>query len=175
MKVLRTILFSILGIMGLAIVISFFLPSEHEIKRSITIKASQTEVWTQLNSPKLWENWMPAPPEEANVALTYTGPESGEGAKAALRAQGQPEVLFTITTSIPMEKIGYEMDIEGSEFKMWGIIEVDSTSEGINVTFIDQMQVGNNVMYKYYGLMAEKMAGPQLDSSLVALKEYCER
>lgn len=58
-------------------------PDDFRIERSQVINATPEAIYTQINNYKNWAAWSPWEKVDPNMKRTYSGPESGVGAKYA--------------------------------------------------------------------------------------------
>ncbi|MBP7510652.1 MAG: GyrI-like domain-containing protein [Bacteroidia bacterium] len=81
MKYFKYTLLTLISILVILILVSFFLPNENSIERSIQINAKPSNVFTPINNLKLWTNWSPWHHLDTNTQYTYNEIETGKGAK----------------------------------------------------------------------------------------------
>src|SRR5688572_13615439 len=83
-----TVLYIILGIIGglvlLITIFGFLSPRYATFERSVEINASEEKVFEQMNSLKNFVNhWSPWTSKDPNSKMSFSGAETGKGAKFA--------------------------------------------------------------------------------------------
>lgn len=175
MKVLKRILLAVAIIIVLVIVIGFFLPSHSHVERSIIIKAPQQVVFDQINDLHKWNKWSPWAKKDPNMQISYSGPETGVGSSYTWK--GNREVMSgkqTIVTSTAPSLVVNEMRFEGFDEPSMVSFKIDKADEGTKVTWSLESETGNNPIHRYFGLMMDKMVGPDFESGLANLKQIAE-
>jgi len=176
MKVLKKIVIVLAGIVGLAVLISFFLPSEVVVQRSTEINASAATVYAQVNNLKSWEAWDPWHAKEPEMGgSVYSGPEAGVDAKHCWDSEN-PDIGKGCLTIIESDenssiKTMLEFDDHAPGYGNWSFEETDGVT---SVTWAMNMDMGMNVIAKFMGLMMDGMLGPDFESGLAKLKEVAE-
>ncbi|MCC6980531.1 MAG: SRPBCC family protein [Candidatus Melainabacteria bacterium] len=80
-------------------------PNDTHIERSTIVKASPETILSNVNNYRKWAAWSPWEKVDPNMKRTYSGPESGKGAKYAWSGndnvgEGDMEILSTEPTKI---------------------------------------------------------------------------
>lgn len=81
MKVLRVLLFVVVGIILLYLILALIGPSEVEFERSIEIDAPQEVVWEHVNSLEDMNQWSPWSDLDTSMQESYSGEEGEVGSK----------------------------------------------------------------------------------------------
>ncbi len=68
---------------ALILVVAATKPDQFHVERSMVINASPDQIYPQINNYKNWTAWSPWEKVDPNMKRTYSGPESGKGAKYA--------------------------------------------------------------------------------------------
>ncbi|HEY8402457.1 MAG TPA: SRPBCC family protein [Cytophagaceae bacterium] len=175
MKKIRLILYSIIALLLLFVIGSLFLPSQVHIERTLTIKASDGEVFNQVNNLKNWEKWSPWHQLDPNIKITYSEPASGEGAYYSWTSEDQRvgEGKLTIKQSIPAQLIVTEMDFM-KHGKSEGKFTFEKTNEGTKITWSMDTNMGMHPVKKYFGLFMKNMVGDDFEKGLNTLKKLME-
>ncbi len=77
--VVGVILVGVIAILGIAAT----KPDNFHVERSLSIKASPDQIFPNINDYRKWTAWSPWEKVDPNMKRTYSGPESGVGAKYA--------------------------------------------------------------------------------------------
>lgn len=177
MKILKKVLFVIIGIIALIAVIGFFFPSDILIERSTVIDASPMSVYEEianLEKTNKWSYWDSIDPE--GTTYTYSGPASGVGCKKAWKSDheevgnGSQEVV----EAIPGQKVRTELIFEGFEDPAYADFILEESEAGTKVTWTLEMTMGNNPFSKIMGPMMDGIIGPAYEEGLANLKSRVE-
>ena len=164
MKIAKNILFGFLGLLAVLFVISIFLPSTFKVERSLAIHKSADTLFNQVNNLKNWQNWDPWERADPTMTHEYLG-DGGMGATHSWKGKDGNGTL-TILQSISPDIVIYQLQFEGFE-PMQGRIEFDAETDSItNVKWVMEGNMGNNPIKKYFGVMMDKMMGPDYESGL---------
>ena len=166
-----------LGILLLALIlISFLLPSEIKIKRSIEVSAPIDRVFEQVSDLRNWEKWAPWKRMDPSMVMTFSNPPVGQNAFYKWESQNKRMGNGTLTLAnvITNEEILTTMDFGG---KSTGSSRFQFTHKGdnIEVTWSMNENVGMLPWKKYGGLMMRSALNKQFDNGLKALKFYAEK
>lgn len=180
MKLLKKLGLGFLGFIVLLVAVSFLLPAESHVERSIVIKAAAQPVFEQVNTLKNWEKWSPWHKMDPNMKLTYQGPVSGNGAKY-IWTSDQDEVgngSLTITESKPGESILTEMNF-GEMGTSYGKYTFEAVEGGTKITWAmdsDGKDIPWNyyVPCKYFNLFMDQLCGPDFEKGLASMKTIVE-
>ncbi len=162
-----------LAVIALLVLIGIVvLPSTTTMERSVLIERSSSEIYPHLVSFRTFNEWSPWYKMEPNAAYSYSGPESGVGAKMAWVGQDVGSGSQEIVEVKENEWVRYELMFEGfddpAEAKM--LLEPQESGTRLTWTFKSEM----NGIYKFFGLMMDKMLGPQYEAGLNDLKVMVE-
>lgn len=174
--------FKITGIVLLVIVvlvvgISFALPSNTHVERSIVINASTEKVFSEVNTFNNLLDWSPwAQIDAENTNWVFSGPEYGVGAKYNWSSEN-PDVgtgFQEIIESVPFELVKTRMqfaDMEGDQFASFILAPEE---DGVKLTWTYD-GVMSGVMNKYVGaFFMDAILGPFYEKGVNALKVRIE-
>ena len=175
MKILKRILVAILGVVALLLLVSFFLPSQVHVERSLVIQAPAEKVFDQINTLKNWEKWSPWHKLDPQMKLQYDGAASGVGAKYTWEStqRNVGSGSLAITRTVPGELIQTAMDFR-EQGQATGLFKLERAPEGTKVTWSMDTDLGRNPIAKYFGLVMDKMVGPDFERGLNNLKSVAE-
>ncbi len=63
-------------------------PDDFRVSRSLNIKAPPEKIFALINNLRQFDTWNPFAKQDETIQLSYTGPESGQGAKSAWSSKG---------------------------------------------------------------------------------------
>ena len=158
-----------------------FLPSEHHVERSVTLKQSPSVVYTLLNSYRTFNEWSPWASRDPNAVYRTSGPDSGVGAR--LDWSGDPRQVGTgwqqITSSTPYNRVEMHLDFgeQGIASSFFDISPVEGGSAvtwGFSTDVTADKGVLGALMGKYFGLLLDKWVGLDYEQGLANFKVYAE-
>jgi effector-binding domain-containing protein/uncharacterized protein YndB with AHSA1/START domain len=172
----KKVAITILVLLAVLVVASFFLPRRVHVERSITIGAPPSTVFTLVNSFKRFNEWSPWLEKDPKATYTYSGPRTGVGAKVAW--VGDPKTVGTGSQEI-VESRPYTLVRNRLEFAGEGPSEATMTlqPEGTSTrtTWALDTDLGWNPVARYFGLFFDRMVGPDFEKGLANLKALSEK
>jgi effector-binding domain-containing protein len=172
MNTLKRIIFILLAILAILVIVAYLLPKHARVERSFLIKAPAEQIFSQINTLKNWPNWSPWHKKDPNMEIEYLDSEKGVGAKYNWKSTNK-EVgngSMTITKSVPYDTISIEMALMGNRISISNFIFSRSDSGTLLKWTLDS-DLGWNPLYRYFGLMMDKMVGPDFENGLKNLNE----
>ena len=163
-----------MAIIALLLIISFFLPSEMHVERSIVINAPASVAFEQVNVVKNWENWSPWKKMEPEAEMTYFGSGAGTGSGYSWKGKKTGEGTLTITESKPNELIVTELEFKGMG-KASGGYHFEPSDNSVKVTWYFDSGKSGNPLFKYMNVMMKGMLEKQFDDGLNGIKEISEK
>lgn len=175
MKFLKKIVIALALIIGIVLIVGFFLPSKIHVERSLQMNAPAEVVFEQVNTLKNWEKWSPWHRIDPNMKLTYEGPESGNGASYSWQSEHKNvgDGKLTIVKSVPYDSIFVDMDFLENG-KATGSYVFTKQDGGILVTWGMDSDMGMNPIGRIFGLFMDKMIGKDFEQGLQNLKQVSE-
>jgi hypothetical protein len=172
MKAVRRILQVTLGAVIAFTALSFLLPSWYEVERSIVIAAPPERVHPVLDDLHRWREWSSWSARDPRLRIDYTGPNQGVDSHMAWDgALGSGEL--TITASDPERGVWMDLLMEG-RFATKAAVLLEPVDEGTRVTWITRGAVGKNPIWRFTGLMMERLLGPDFEANLTGIKALVE-
>ena len=173
MKIFKRLCLCAVGLVAALLVGSLFLPESVRVTRTASAKASPENVFAQLNIMKNWENWSPWYEKDPKTTLRYEGPAEGKGAKYSWDSPSQGKGSLTIVESVPNKKV--RTDLEFVDHGK-GVAEhqLEKEGSGTKIIWMMEMQLGKNPVAKYFGLLMDKMIGPDFEKGLQNLARVAE-
>jgi hypothetical protein len=159
-------------VLGLSILlIGFVLPSRWQVSRSIIINKPPQAIFGYVANFGLgWPQWSAFDNEDPTIKYTYSGPGQGVGSSRSWVSEKMGNGSQTITSANPTTGVTFELKMENSKFTIVGNIAFEPAPTGTKVTWTDKGDAGNNIFFKYMGLMMDKMMGNTFERSLEKLK-----
>jgi effector-binding domain-containing protein len=172
MKSLKRIVYILLVLIAIIIIIAYLLPRHSHVERSLLIVAPAEQIFEQVNTLKNWPNWSPWHKLDPNMEIEYLNSDKGEGAKYTWKSANEKvgNGSLTITKSIPYDTISAEMDFMDNGKASSNFIFTKSDS-GIIVKWTMDSDLGWNPVSRYFGLMLDRIIGPEFQKGLNSLNE----
>lgn len=174
----------VLRIFGLAVALlilgvfvwSLFLPSSYSVKRSILIKSSTENVYSQVVSFKKWERWSVwTKDQDSTIKSEYSVPDSGKGAFHKWTSQEMGKGTITMTETKYPFYVKLHLDMEHGKFVSDGKISFETQNEDVIVKWEETVELGWNPISKIFAYsMLDKMLGDDYEKSLARLKKVIE-
>lgn len=171
----KKILGGLIAVIFFALVVGLLLPSKIHVERSIVINAPPSTVFALINDFHKFNLWSPWAKLDPNTQYTFSGPDSGVGAKMEWRSEnrdvgnGQHQIMV----SKPDQHIQTALDF-GDMGTAFATFDLAATGAGTRVTWGFDRDNGYNMMGRYFGLMMDKMIGPDFERGLANLKTLAE-
>ncbi|MGE5106236.1 MAG: SRPBCC family protein [Sphingobacteriales bacterium] len=180
MKFLKRLLFFIVALVVLLLVVSFFLPGETHVQRTLQMNNVKPEsVFAQVNDLKSYDKWMPWNQKDPQMKKTWGDKTEGVGAsyswESKVRDVGNGKL--TITESVPNKLVKTDLDFmeNGTAKGGWEMNEKDG---GTEVKWFMESKAGggffSKAISKYVFLFMDKMVGPDFEKGLEGLKKAAE-
>ncbi|WP_164660697.1 SRPBCC family protein [Tropicibacter sp. Alg240-R139] len=176
MKLIKRILWAfVIGVIALAAV-SYLLPGQAVVTRSVTIDAPAKDVFPHVNSMQATEAWSPWLLRDPETKLSYSGPEAGVGNTLSWMSD-HPQVgsgTQEIVESVENQLVRTELDF-GSMGTATATFNLRPDGSGTNVTWGFQSELGMNPLSRWMGLMMDDWVGGDYETGLANLKVLVEK
>lgn len=176
MKFVRIVLIIVLTVIGIAGVIGMFLPDSAKVERTIYIKSRATIVYSLINDLNQWPSWSPWHQIDPNTLWNYSEPAIGKGAWYSWTSDNHNlgTGKMTIDASMPNERIDLTLSMNGMGNAQLQYL-VEGRGPQTKLSWVFSKQIGNNPYARYWGLLMDKMMGPDFEKGLEALKVIAEK
>jgi uncharacterized protein YndB with AHSA1/START domain len=165
----------VLAIVGL-LAYAATLSNSFEVKRSLRVNASADKVFPLINNMRGMNRWNPFAEADPNIKITYTGPDSGKGARYEWAGnskvgQGSLEITDVETPSRVTLKLDMWKPLEGHNTVVFTLV---SRGNGTDVTWA--MDGERPFIGKVMGVVCnmDRMVGGQFEKGLAKLKAIVE-
>ena len=177
MSVLKQVFVVLLGLAGLALLVSFVLPSRWEVSREMTVNVWPREVHAVAGDLDTWKTWSPwslaadpaatvqASPQSDAIGstLTWSGPELGRGTlelKSLDRDKG----------------VDFELRLRAGKELVHGSLRYSEITTGATVvTLTLRGNAGGDPIGRYLAIARGYTMGPSVVEALSRLKRTAER
>jgi hypothetical protein len=173
MKALKITGIILAALVILGVIVVTLLPAHSHMERAIVINAQPAQIFPKINSFKNFNDWSPWAGIDPNTRYEYSGPETGVGAAMNWYSDHKDvgNGFEKIIESEENKRVKNELVFEGfdktyAEF----ILTPQGDSTTVTWTFDGDMKgIG-----KVFGLMMDKMIGPDYEKGLAKLKDLVE-
>lgn len=157
------------------LVIGLLLPKQGHVERSIVINAPPPIVYGLVNGFAHFEEWSPWADKDPSMKVERSGPDTGVGAKYAWSGNqavgsGSQEIIESTPPSLVRTKLLFGDFAEPSIASL----AIAPDGSGSRVTWSLNVEVGSNPVNRYFGLLMNKMVGPDYEKGLARLKTLAE-
>lgn len=173
--ILAIVILIVLAVVGLGIAIAMQ-PNEYSITRTTTINASPETVYENVNDFRKWEAWSPWAKMDPNMKVTYSGPQSGKGAKYEWAGNSDVgEGRMTINESHPSNHVKIDLEFL-KPFEAKNVTEFVLKADGGKTNVTWNMNGPHSIMSKAMCLVVsmDQMMGPDFEKGLAQLKTVSE-
>jgi len=168
----KIFLSAVLVLLVLLVGVGFVLPSDYEVSRSIVMAAPPQKVHSQVEDLHAWSEWMVWLERDPEMEIAYSGPD--KGADARMDWTGKDGVgNLTVMSSDPSKGVWFDCVFDET-YELHGAVCYEAEGDGTRVTFIGRGDLGNNPLYRYFGLMMDSAMGPDYEANLANIKEIVE-
>ena len=108
------------------------------------------------------------------MQISFAGPESGAGATYTWNGKSSGHGTLKITRAEPDKGVGYELDFENGKYVSTGAISLVDSGGLVTVTWSNEGNLGWNPVSRYFGLLMDRMMGPDFEEGLRNLKRGLE-
>jgi len=176
MKALKIVISAIVGLIVLMVAVGFALPDRAHIERSTLVQAKPQVVYVVLNGFKQFRKWSPWEGLDPNAEQTLSGPIWGVGARQAWSSKdpsvgsGSQEIIATE----PDRSVSVRLVFEGFNSENTAIYTLTPEGEGTRVVWSYDSVFHGDLLGRYFGLLLDKMLGPDYEKGLAQLKTLVE-
>ncbi len=175
MKWLKRILLVLIVLVVVFLCVGFILPDHYKVERRITMKSDPNKVYPIISDLKTWNSWTAWNDKRyPDMKTNFSGSDSGQGAKMDWDGKDVGPGALEVTKSIPADGIEYTLNIDHGQFQANGAIKMKLTNEGLEVTWINEGDLGMNPLNRYVGLLMDHFMAQDLETSLRNLKNATE-
>jgi len=173
--------FLLWAIVGLVVVVAVLagiglcLPGTYRVERSVVIAAAPPAIFPAINTLKEWPTWTAWTVERyPDMKVHFSGPAAGVGARYAWEGKSVGHGELQLTRSDPAKGITFDLEFSHGKYISVGTIEMLPEASGTKVTCTNKGELGLNPISRYFGLVMDKMMGPDFQKGLDNLKQKVE-
>ena len=167
-------------IIGLAVVVAgviaaaFAKSPDFRVERSLEIAAPAEKIFPYFDNHKKFNEWNPWSKMDPGARNTYSGPESGVGAVYSWTGKSSGNGTLKITAAQPASSISYSLDFENGKHLSTGALAIEPQGDGVVVRWHNAGELGANPVNRIFGLLMDRMMGPDFEEGLRKLKQRVE-
>ena len=162
-------------LVGVLLLVGFFLPREVSVARSVVIDAPPEEIFPHVNSMNATQNWSPWLARDPDIQVSYEGPESGVGNKMSwtseVRSVGSGTQEIITSTENELVETALDFGPQGSAQAAFTLTPMGDSTE---VTWGFVTDMGGNPVGRWMGLMMDSWIGADYEAGLANLKALVE-
>ncbi len=174
MRILKTLLSTIIVIIVVVVVVGLFLPTSYTVERSIVINAPPSRIHEYVGNLENWNSWEPWGEEDPTIVITHGEKTKGVGASQSWVGESGDGAL-TFTKDSSTEGIAYDLVFDGGTYVCQSAMVYDPLEEGeTKVTWTMSGDMGTPIIGGYFAMIMDAMVGETFDKGLSNLKSTVE-
>jgi uncharacterized protein YndB with AHSA1/START domain len=150
------------------------LPDAITVTRTVTIQAPPEAVWPLIATPRRWPAWSPWNARDPQMAITYSGPAMGTGAKWEWKSASQGDGSMLMTVGRPPRDVEFELTIVGMGPPSHGAFTIEPEGTGSRVAWTMTSEMGMGPLGGWFGLVFKPMLAKDFEAGLAGLKKLAE-
>jgi hypothetical protein len=177
MKFLKWLLIVLAGLFGLFVVVSFFLPKEYHVERSILIVSPPELVYSQIVDLEAWQEWDPWGDMDPDMEVVFGDKTVGLGASYRWTSEMSGDGEMTIVETEPSKMVKYKLVFAGYEDNpSYSVItlEAPDVMGPTNVNWTFEGSVGDKLFARWMVLLMDKFVGVNYEKGLKSLEKRCQ-
>jgi hypothetical protein len=161
-------------LIGILAAVALGLPAHVTVTRSVVINAPEPAVYPYLNNLHNFADWSPWAVRDPQLAVSYSGPQEGKGAKIQWTSK-VPSIgtgTMEITGSEPNRHIDLAVNFNGLDGT--SSYDIAPSGSGSKVTWAFGYESGTSPLKRWKALMLDGFVGTDYRTGLDRLKEKIE-
>ena len=159
---------------GIFAAVALGLPSHVTVSRSVVINAPESAIFPYLNNLHRFEDWSPWKARDPQLAVSYGGPESGQGARVTWSSK-KPSIgtgSMEISETQPSRRIDLVVNFNGLDGT--SSYDVVPSGSGSKVIWTFGYDSGTNPLKRWKALMLDGFVGAEYRTGLERLRDKVE-
>lgn len=178
MKFAKWLIIAVAAILGIFVVITFFLPKDYYVERSIEIEAPAFLIFANVADLEAWQTWNPWNEMDPDIEITFGEKTVGTGASYTWVSEKMGGGEMLIVLSKAPEVVRYQLTFEGYEETPGYsdmLLKAESATGPTIVTWTFEGDTGDKFFSAWMSLFMDTLLGPSYEDGLAKLKEKCEK
>ena len=175
MRIFRALFVLVVVVVVALVALGFFLPRRAHVERSIETSASPATVFEIVNSFRRFNEWSPWASLDPQARYTYSGPESGVGARMQWQSES-PDVGSGSQEIIAVEagrSVSIQLDF-GQKGKPISKMTLLPAGTGTRIVWSMDSDFSDDFVGRYFAPFLDRMVGPDYERGLAQLKRLVE-
>jgi hypothetical protein len=152
----------------------FMLPNTITVTRSVTVQAPPDAIYALVAAPRRWPSWSPWNARDPKMAITYSGPDIGVGAKWEWKSASEGDGSMVMTRAVAPADVDFELTIVGMGAPSRGTFAIRPDGAGSRVEWQMTSAMGMGPIGGWFGLFFRPMLEKDFESGLASLKKQAE-
>jgi uncharacterized protein YndB with AHSA1/START domain len=175
MKILKRILIVFVVLITAVVLVGVVLPGTYRVERSAEIKAPPEKVYALIVDAKAWQKWTVWNQRDPNMKMTYSGAESGVGAKWAWESKTEGTGNMEFVRADPSKMLEYKLYFPEFKSTSTGALTLTPTAGGTKVSWTNNGEMDMKPIGGYFAMLMDGMVGPDFEAGLKNLKALAEK
>lgn len=151
------------------------LPRSYTVQRDIVINAPPERVYALVASPKQWVRWTVWNQRDPNMAITYSGPDSGAGAGWSWVSSSEGSGSMQFTAVETDRRIVYTLSFPEFDSSSTGALTLVPEGAATRVRWSIDGDMGGNPVWRWMTLFMDRLVGGDFAAGLANLKSLAEK
>ncbi|MDF3030646.1 MAG: hypothetical protein K0R03_1204 [Moraxellaceae bacterium] len=174
MKLLVRLLLGFSAFLLLLVLSAFLLPDGYQVERRILVQAPPERVFSLLDDPREWRRWSSWNRRDPAMAINYSGPARGAGAKWEWKSASQGEGQMRFVRVEQDRLLEYVLHFPQFDSSPTGAFRLTPVPGGTEVSWSMRDTAGYNPISRWMGLFMDGMIGRDFEDGLATLKAVAE-
>ena len=174
MRPMTRLILGTASLAGIAAAVALGLPSHVTVSRSVVINAPESAIFPYLNNLHKFVDWSPFSARDPQLAVSYGGPESGQGARVTWSSK-KPSIgtgSMEISETQPSRHIDLVVNYNGLDGT--SSYDVVPSGAGSKVVWTFGYESGSNPLKLWKALMLDGFVGAEYRTGLDRLRDKIE-
>ena len=171
MKRIKQCLIAVLLLVVALVVVSQFLPSSYHVERSVLVAAKPVAIYPWVAVLKKWPEWSPwTTAKDPTLVYRYEGPEEGVGAVSRWDSKKMGDGMMRLIQAESTKGVAFDLAFEKGKYLSVGRIAFEPSGDATRVVWSMDGKAGSNPVDRLFGLVMDRMVGPDFEEGLGKLK-----
>jgi uncharacterized protein YndB with AHSA1/START domain len=171
---LQRLIKATLGVLIAMALLSAVFPSKFGAQRSLDIAAPAERIFTLLEDPREWKRWAPWFEADPSTSISFSGASKGVGAQASWESKSEGGGHMKLEVVQANQRLEYSV-VFSSGTPALGYFELKPLPGAkTRVIWRFEGDTGWNPVARWFGLLMDKMIGPNFEKGLAKLAKEVE-
>jgi uncharacterized protein YndB with AHSA1/START domain len=172
---LKKLLLTFAGVVVAVLAGAMLLPRMITVTRSVVINAPPDRIYALVATPREWPTWSAWNKRDPNMAITFSGPPTGAGAKWEWKSASEGDGSMVFTAATPPTRVEFELQIVGMGPPSTGTFTLKPSGSATEIEWTMVSDMGAGPVGRLFGLYFPSMLKKDFDAGLGALKTRAEQ